>query len=186
MEADITSQAAGLASNTDFSLLSLFLRADFIVKSVILMLIGCSIYSWAIIIEKFKLFKKINLEAEEFEAKFDASIRKYEDAMIKREMGISLSEFESQGNFFIHKLQPLKDIHLNSTYSEDLSTYGNKRFLIIFGITGLLILFIAGFNFVNLTTSRASLRAKEIGVKKILGSTRKSIILQILIEITTL
>ena len=60
MEADITSQAAGLASNTDFSLLSLFLRADFIVKSVILMLIGCSIYSWAIIIEKFKLFKKIN------------------------------------------------------------------------------------------------------------------------------
>ena len=70
MEADITSQAAGLASNTDFSLLSLFLRADFIVKSVILMLIGCSIYSWAIIIEKFKLFKKINLEAEEFEAKF--------------------------------------------------------------------------------------------------------------------
>ena len=70
MEADITSQAAGLASNTDFSLLSLFLRADFIVKSVILMLIGCPIYSWAIIIEKFKLFKKINLEAEEFEAKF--------------------------------------------------------------------------------------------------------------------
>ena len=70
MEADITSQAAGLASNTDFSLLSLFLSADFIVKSVILMLIGCSIYSWAIIIEKFKLFKKINLEAEEFEAKF--------------------------------------------------------------------------------------------------------------------
>ena len=70
MEADITSQAAGLASNTDFSLLSLFLRADFIVKSVILMLIGCSIYSWAIIIEKLKLFKKINLETEEFEAKF--------------------------------------------------------------------------------------------------------------------
>ena len=70
MEADITSQAAGLASNTDFSLLSLFLRADLLLKAVILMLIGCSIYSWAIIIEKFKLFKKINLEAEEFEAKF--------------------------------------------------------------------------------------------------------------------
>jgi biopolymer transport protein TolQ len=70
MEADITSQAVGLASNTDFSLWSLFLRADFIVKSVILMLIGCSIYSWAIIIDKFKLFKKINLESEEFEEKF--------------------------------------------------------------------------------------------------------------------
>ena len=62
MEADITTQAVGLASNTDFSLWSLFIRADFVVKSVILILIGCSIYSWAIIIEKFKLFKKINLE----------------------------------------------------------------------------------------------------------------------------
>ena len=70
MEADITSQAVGLASNTDFSLWSLFIRADFIVKSVILMLIGCSIYSWAIIIEKFKLFKRINSESEEFEEKF--------------------------------------------------------------------------------------------------------------------
>jgi len=70
MEAEITSQAVGLASNTDFSLLSLFIRADFIVKAVILMLVGCSIYSWAIIIEKFRLFKKINLESEEFEEKF--------------------------------------------------------------------------------------------------------------------
>ena len=70
MEADITTQAVGLASNTDFSLWSLFIRADFIVKSVILILIGCSIYSWAIIIEKFKLFKKINLESEEFEERF--------------------------------------------------------------------------------------------------------------------
>jgi len=70
MEADITSQAVGLASNTDFSLWSLFIRADFIVKSVIIMLIGCSIYSWAIIIEKFRLFRKINFESEQFEEKF--------------------------------------------------------------------------------------------------------------------
>ena len=70
MEADITSQAVGLASNTDFSLWSLFIRADFIVKSVILMLIGCSIYSWAVIIEKFRLFRKINKSSEEFEDKF--------------------------------------------------------------------------------------------------------------------
>jgi len=70
MEADITSQAVGLASNTDFSLWSLFIRADFIVKSVILMLIGCSIYSWAVIIEKFRLFKRVNTESDEFEEKF--------------------------------------------------------------------------------------------------------------------
>jgi biopolymer transport protein TolQ len=70
MEADITSQVVGLATNADFSLLNLFIRADFIIKTVILMLIACSVYSWAIIIEKFKLFKKINLESEEFEEKF--------------------------------------------------------------------------------------------------------------------
>ena len=70
MEADISSQAVGLASNTDFSLLSLFLRADIIVKSVIIILIACSIYSWAVIIEKIRLFKKINQSTEEFETKF--------------------------------------------------------------------------------------------------------------------
>ena len=70
MEADIASQAVGLGTNTDFSLMSLFLRADIVVKSVILILIACSIYSWAVIIEKFRLFKKINLSSEEFENKF--------------------------------------------------------------------------------------------------------------------
>jgi len=70
MDADITTQAVGLASNTDFSLWKLFLRADFIVKSVILILIACSIYSWAIIVEKIKLFKKIHLSTEQFEKNF--------------------------------------------------------------------------------------------------------------------
>tara|TARA_B100000131_G_scaffold303434_1_gene327487 strand:- start:21 stop:695 length:675 start_codon:yes stop_codon:yes gene_type:complete len=70
MEADISTQAVGLASSADFSLFNLFLRADVIVKSVIILLIACSIYSWAVIIEKFKLFKKINLSTEEFETKF--------------------------------------------------------------------------------------------------------------------
>ena len=70
MEADITSQAVGLASNTDFSITTLFLRADIIVKSVIIILIASSIYSWAIIFEKIKLFKKINKSTDEFENKF--------------------------------------------------------------------------------------------------------------------
>ena len=70
MEAEITSQAVGLASSADFSILKLFIRADIIVKSVIIILIASSIYSWAIIIEKYKLFKKINKSSEEFENKF--------------------------------------------------------------------------------------------------------------------
>ena len=70
MEAEITSQAVGLASNTDFSIIKLFIRADLIIKTVILILIASSIYSWAIIFEKIKLFKKINKSTEEFEEKF--------------------------------------------------------------------------------------------------------------------
>ena len=70
MEADITSQAVGLGSSVDFSLMSLFLRADIVVKSVIIILIAASIYSWAIIIEKFKMFKRIDQSTVEFEEKF--------------------------------------------------------------------------------------------------------------------
>ena len=70
MEADITSQAIGLTSNTDFSLVSLFLRADIVVKSVMIILVAFSIYSWAIIFDKIRLFRKINKSAEEFEEKF--------------------------------------------------------------------------------------------------------------------
>ena len=70
MEADIASQSVGLGSSVDFSLWSLFIRADIIVKSVIVLLIAASIYTWAIIIEKFKLFKKINTTTQEFEEKF--------------------------------------------------------------------------------------------------------------------
>ena len=70
MEAEITSQAVGLASNTDFSIITLFIRADIIVKSVIIILIASSIYSWAVIFEKIKLFKKINKSTDEFENKF--------------------------------------------------------------------------------------------------------------------
>ena len=69
MEADIASQAVGLTS-TDFSIVQLFLRADVIVKSVIIILIAASVYSWAIIFDKYKLFKKINKTSDEFEEKF--------------------------------------------------------------------------------------------------------------------
>ncbi|WP_440932417.1 protein TolQ [Candidatus Pelagibacter sp.] len=70
METEISTQAVGLASSADFSLINLFLKADIIVKSVIVLLILCSIYSWAVIFEKLKLFKKINNSSDQFEEKF--------------------------------------------------------------------------------------------------------------------
>ena len=70
MEQEIAAQVVGLGGSTDFSLWKLFLRADFVVKFVIILLIASSIFSWALIFDKFKLFKKINLSTEEFEKKF--------------------------------------------------------------------------------------------------------------------
>jgi len=70
MEQDVATQVIGLGGSTDFSLLQLFLRADFIVKSVIIILIAASVYSWALIFEKYKLFKKIDKSTTSFEEKF--------------------------------------------------------------------------------------------------------------------
>ena len=70
MEQEIAAQVVGLGGSNDFSLWKLFLRADFVVKSVIIILLASSVYSWALIFDKYKLFKKINLSSENFENKF--------------------------------------------------------------------------------------------------------------------
>tara|TARA_B110000438_G_C15547442_1_gene535444 strand:+ start:38 stop:718 length:681 start_codon:yes stop_codon:yes gene_type:complete len=70
MEQEVATQVAGLGGSNDFSLIQLFLRADFIVKSVIIILISASIYSWALIFEKYRLFKKIEKSTTNFEDRF--------------------------------------------------------------------------------------------------------------------
>jgi len=70
MEQEVATQVVGLGGPTDFSLIQLFLRADFIVKSVIIILISTSVYSWALIFDKYKLFKKIEKSTTSFEEKF--------------------------------------------------------------------------------------------------------------------
>jgi len=70
MEQEIATQVVGLGGSTDFSLFQLFIRADFIVKAVIIILICASVYSWALIFDKYKLFKKIDRTTSNFEEKF--------------------------------------------------------------------------------------------------------------------
>jgi len=70
MGQEIAAQVVGLGGVNDFSLWQLFLRADFVVKFVILLLLSSSIYSWALIFDKYRVFKKINLSTSEFENKF--------------------------------------------------------------------------------------------------------------------
>ena len=70
MEQEVATQVVALGGSTDFSLMQLFLRADFVVKSVIVILIAASIYSWALIFEKYRLFKRIDKSTNTFEDKF--------------------------------------------------------------------------------------------------------------------
>ena len=70
MEQEVATQVVGLGGSTDFSLIQLFLRADFVVKSVIIILIAASIYSWALIFDKYRLFKRIEKSTDSFEEKF--------------------------------------------------------------------------------------------------------------------
>lgn len=81
-------------------------------------------------------------------------------------------------------LQPIASIHLQSKLHREMSTNGDLSYIYIFGIIGFFILLIACSNFVNLSTARATHRAKEVGVRKVVGANRRSLILQFLSEST--
>ena len=116
MEADIASQAVGLASNTDFSIIKLFIRADIIVKSVILLLIASSIYSWAVIFEKIQLFKKINKSTEDFENKFwkSKSVENFYN-------NLPTSKNDPMANVFKKSMQVLLKSKRSSNLNEKMS-----------------------------------------------------------------
>ena len=85
MEQEVATQVVGLGGSTDFSIIQLFLRADFVVKSVIIILIAASIYSWALIFEKQRLFKKIEKSTDNFEEKFWKSKSRSEERRVGKE-----------------------------------------------------------------------------------------------------
>jgi len=97
MEQEIATQVVGLGGSTDFSLIQLFIRADFIVKAVIVILIAASIYSWALIFEKYKLFKKIEKSTTIFEEKFwkSKSAESFYNSLTNREKDPVANIFQS-------------------------------------------------------------------------------------------
>jgi len=89
---------------------------------------------------------------------------------------------EETANSTLLALQPLTDIHLNTSISWDVGTNSDKRYLYIFSAVAFFILLIAGINFVNISTARATLRAKEVGVRKVVGAERRQLIVQLFSE----
>ena len=109
-------------------------------------------------------------------------IYKYVGPEIEQYLGISLDEFFSQGNRYTYYLQSLTDIHLDNSIQHDLKPTSDPKYLLIFGSIALLIIVIAAINFMNLSTAQASTRAKEVGIKKVSGSPRSTLISQFLTE----
>jgi putative ABC transport system permease protein len=88
----------------------------------------------------------------------------------------------AEGNYWEYYLQPITQIHLNSDLNGEFEANGNQTYIIIFSVISVIILLIACINFMNLSTAKSSLRAKEVGVKKVVGSGRRELIKQFLVE----
>jgi putative ABC transport system permease protein len=101
---------------------------------------------------------------------------------VKSALNINMDEFKKSGNYVHYTLTPLTDIHLHSNKTAELGPNGNIEYVYIFSLVAVLVLLIACVNFMNLSTARSASRSKEVGVRKVLGSMRSSLVLQFLIE----
>jgi putative ABC transport system permease protein len=128
------------------------------------------------------LLLKPNSDYRNVDAKFPGLIEKYVGPELQQFMGISISEFESQGNKYRFYLQKLTNIHLDTSVEQEFKPSTDPKYLIIFGSIAILIVLIASINFMNLSTAQASRRAKEVGIKKIGGSSRGMLMVQFLSE----
>lgn len=123
-----------------------------------------------------------NASAANLENKFPDMVTKFASGPILRNFGVSYEEYQKQGNGYRYFLQALPEIYLTSKLESEMKPTGNKAQVYIFLAIAILILFIACINFMNLATARSAERAKEVGIRKTLGSDRKTIAGQFLIE----
>ncbi|MBK6391976.1 MAG: ABC transporter permease [Saprospiraceae bacterium] len=120
-----------------------------------------------------------------FNKNFDQVINKYILPQAKQYMQIeSMEDFAKSGNMLKYSLFPIKDIHLHSSRTVELGVNGNIQYVYIFSAVALFILLIACINFMNLSTARSAGRAKEVGIRKVLGTEKKALIGQFLTEST--
>lgn len=116
------------------------------------------------------------------EAKFPKMVNEHVGPQLQAAIHLSIGNLEKSGNYFRFSLTPLLDIHLRSNRVAELGMNGNIQYVYIFGAIAAFILLIACVNFMNLSTARSSNRAREVGVRKVLGSPRKYLVAQFLSE----
>jgi putative ABC transport system permease protein len=119
---------------------------------------------------------------KKLEAKIPQTVEKYMGPQIQKAMGLTMAEFRKTGNDLGLFLQPLTDIHLRSDFVYDTGKSGDIKYVYIFGAVAAIMLVIACINFMNLSTAGASKRAREVGVRKVMGSKKQELIWQFLLE----
>ncbi|TAE48294.1 MAG: FtsX-like permease family protein, partial [Bacteroidetes bacterium] len=119
---------------------------------------------------------------KQLEAKLPQDIDKYIGPQMQEAMGVTLAEFRNQGSDLGFNLQRLTDIHFHSVSEGDLEPGGNLQYVYIFSAIALFILLIACINFMNLSTAGATRRAREVGIRKVMGSAQSSLIGQFMTE----
>jgi putative ABC transport system permease protein len=120
--------------------------------------------------------------ARAVEARIPELFRKYAAGQIQARMGISYDDYISAGNGYEFFLQPVTSIHLHSHLNTELETNGNFNYIIILISVALFLLIIASINFINLSTARSADRAKEVGIRKLVGSEKTKLIAQFITE----
>jgi putative ABC transport system permease protein len=123
-----------------------------------------------------------HFDYKKLEAKLPQVIEKYVGPQLEKGMGVSLAEFRKKGNDIGLYLQPLTSIHLHSNATVELSPPGDIQYVYIFGAVAVFMLLIACINFMNLSTAGASKRAREVGIRKVLGSVKSELIRQFMTE----
>ncbi|MEQ9299632.1 MAG: ABC transporter permease [Cyclobacteriaceae bacterium] len=118
----------------------------------------------------------------DLENKFSNVYAKYYGPQLQAMAGISYEDAMAGGGIIRHHLQPITDIHLTSGLDVELGANSSMQYIYIFMAVGAFLVLIAAINFINISTARASTRAKEIGIKKVMGSFRSDLITQFLTE----
>ena len=128
------------------------------------------------------LLLKPHTSAAQVQAKFPSIVEKYASGEVLRQFGVSFSDYKKAGNGYFYFLQPLRSIHLESHLEGELGNNGSSTLVYIFLVIAVFVLLIACINFMNLATARSTERAKEMGIRKTLGSTKGQLAKQFLME----
>jgi putative ABC transport system permease protein len=125
---------------------------------------------------------KEGTDPKKLEAQFDGMVNKYVGPQASALLNSSFDDLKKSGNYVRYALMPLTNIYLHSNKVAELGPRGNMQYIYIFSAIAIFILLIACVNFMNLSTARSANRAKEVGVRKVLGSEKKSLVFQFLTE----